>query len=132
MGRQDYHWQHEPVLYGWKPTAGHQWYSDRKQTTVWNFNRPTRNGEHPTMKPIDLIEYPMSNSSKPGDLVLDLFGGSGSTLIAADKTGRISYAMELDEKYTDVIVNRWQQFTGKSAKLESTGQTYDELKKERL
>ena len=115
LGRQDYHWQHEPVLYGWKPTGPHRWCSDRKQTTVWNFNRPTRNGEHPTMKPVELIEYPITNSSEPGHLVLDLFGGSGSTLIACEKTARRARLLELDPKYVDVIVKRWQAFTGKQA-----------------
>jgi DNA modification methylase len=115
MGRQDYHWQHEPVLYGWKPTASHRWYSDRKQTTVWRFDRPSRNGEHPTMKPVELIGYPIQNSSREGDVVLDLFGGSGSTLIACEKLGRYARLMELDPKYVDVIVRRWQDFTGKTA-----------------
>jgi DNA modification methylase len=115
MGRQDYHWQHEPVLYGWKPTAAHRWYTDRKQTTVWNFDRPSRSGEHPTMKPIDLIEYPIGNSSQAGNIVLDLFGGSGSTLIACEKTARQARLIELDPKYVDVIVKRWEAFTGKQA-----------------
>jgi DNA modification methylase len=125
MGRQDYHWQHEPVLYGWKPTAAHRWFSDRKQTTVWNFDRPTRSSEHPTMKPIALIEYPIANSSKPGDLVLDLFGGSGSTLIACEKTGRSANLMELDPRYVDVIVTRWQNFSGKKA-VHEDGTPFDE------
>lgn len=107
MGRQDYHWQHEPILYGWKPGAPHSWYSDRKQTTVWKFDRPTKNDIHPTMKPIPLIAYPIKNSSKRNDIVVDLFGGSGSTLIACEQTGRINYSMELDEKYVDVIVQRY-------------------------
>ncbi|PUA40658.1 DNA modification methylase [Paenibacillus elgii] len=107
MGRQDYQWQHEPVLYGWKPTAGHYWNSDRKQTTIWQFDRPFRNEYHPTMKPVPLISYPIKNSSKIGDIVLDSFGGSGSTLIACEETDRVCYTMELDEKYADVIVNRY-------------------------
>lgn len=107
MGRQDYHWQHEPILYGWKPTGAHYWNSDRKQTTLWHFDRPFRNEFHPTMKPIPLIIYPIKNSSKIGDLVLDPFGGSGSTLIACQETDRVCYTMELDEKYADVIVNRY-------------------------
>jgi DNA modification methylase len=115
MGRQDYHWQHEPVLYGWKPTAAHRWYTDRKQTTVWRFDRPSRSGEHPTMKPIDLVEYPLTNSSEAGNVVLDLFGGSGSTLIACEKTARRARLMELDPRYVDVIVKRWESFTGKKA-----------------
>ena len=117
MGRQDYHWQHEPVLYGWKEGAAHHWYSDRKQTTLWAFDRPTRSTEHPTMKPVNLIEYPIGNSSKPGDIVLDLFGGSGTTMIACEKTGRKARLMELDPKYCDVIVTRWEQATGKKAVL---------------
>lgn len=107
MGRQNYHWMHEPVLYGWKPTAAHYWNSDRKQTTLWQFDRPFRNEFHPTMKPIPLICYPIKNSSKIGDLVFDPFGGSGSTLIACQETDRVCYTMELDEKYADVIVKRY-------------------------
>jgi DNA modification methylase len=131
MGRQDYHWQHEPVLYGWKATAAHRWYTDRKQSTVWNFDRPQRNDVHPTMKPIALIEYPLLNSSRGGDVVLDLFGGSGSTLIACEKHGRSSRLMELDGKYCDVIVKRWQEFTGGDATLEGTQQTFASLSNER-
>lgn len=115
LGRQDYHWQHEPILYGWKPTAGHHWYADRKQTTVWPFDRPARSEAHPTMKPVDLIAYPIQNSSQAGDIVFDPFGGSGSTLIACEKTGRKARLMEIDPKYCDVIVKRWEEFTGKKA-----------------
>lgn len=107
MGRQDYHWQHEPILYGWAPGAAHNWYSDRKQTTVLNFDRPHRNEEHPTMKPVDLIEYMLGNSSARGDIVLDPFGGSGSTLVACQKQGRKARLLELDPKYCDVIVTRY-------------------------
>lgn len=107
MGRQDYHWQHEPILYGWKPGAAHNWYGGRKQTTTWEIDRPSRNGEHPTMKPIELCARVISNSSRSGDIVLDLFGGSGSTLISAEQTGRTCYTMELDPIYADVIVNRY-------------------------
>lgn len=107
LGRQDYHWQHEPILYGWKPGAAHNWYGDRKQTTTWEIDRPSRNGEHPTMKPIELCATAINNSSRTGDIILDIFGGSGSTLIAAEQTGRTSYIMELDPVYTDVIVNRY-------------------------
>ncbi len=124
MGRQDYHWQHEPVLYGWKPTAAHRWFTDRKQTTVWKFDRPSRNGEHPTMKPIDLIEYPINNSSEAGNVVLDLFGGSGSTLIACEKTARRARLIEIDPRYADVIVKRWQAFTGKKA-VHEDGSLFD-------
>jgi site-specific DNA-methyltransferase (adenine-specific) len=124
MGRQDYHWQHEPCLYGWKEGAGHLWANDRKQTTILEFDKPSRNGEHPTMKPVALFEYQMLNNTKGGDLVLDSFGGSGTTLIAAEKNGRHSCLMELDPKYVDVIIKRWQEFTGKTATLESTGQPF--------
>lgn len=129
LGRQDYHWKHEPCLYGWKDGAGHYWGNDRKQTTVLDFNRPSRNGEHPTMKPVDLFWYQVDNSSKNGDVVLDLFGGSGTTMIACEKSGRISRLMELDPKYCDVIVKRWQDFTGKEAVLEATGDAYNSLAK---
>ncbi|QQE74987.1 DNA modification methylase [Brevibacillus composti] len=115
MGRQDYHWQHEPILYGWKPTAAHYWNADRKQTTLWQFDRPFRNEYHPTMKPIPLISYPIKNSSKISDIVLDPFGGSGSTLIACEETDRICYTMELDPKYADVIVNRYIAHVGRDS-----------------
>lgn len=128
LGRQDYQWKHEPCLYGWKDGAAHYWGSDRKQTTVLDFNKPQRNGEHPTMKPVDLIEYQIKNSSRRGDNVLDLFGGSGTTLIACENLGRNAYLMELDPKYVDVIVNRWEKLTGKSAIHEKLGLTFDQLK----
>jgi DNA modification methylase len=124
MGRQDYHWQHEPCLYGWKEGAGHLWASDRKQTTILSFERPSRNAEHPTMKPVALFEYQMLNNTKGGDIVLDSFGGSGTTLIAAEKNGRIARIMELDPKYVDVIVKRWEDFTGQKAVLEATGEPF--------
>jgi DNA modification methylase len=117
MGRQDYHWRHEPCLYGWKEGAGHLWASDRKQTTILEFDKPSRNGEHPTMKPVELFAYQMLNNTKGGDIVLDSFGGSGTTIIAAEKHGRHAYLMELDPKYCDVIVKRWEEFTGKKAVL---------------
>jgi DNA modification methylase len=117
MGRQDYHWKHEPCLYGWKDGAGHLWATDRKQTTILEFEKPHRNGEHPTMKPVALFEYQMLNNTKGGDIVLDLFGGSGTTMLAAEKHGRHGYLMELDPKYCDVIVKRWEDFTGKKAVL---------------
>ena len=117
MGRQDYHWKHEPCLYGWKEGAGHLWATDRKQTTILEFDRPSRNGEHPTMKPVALFEYQMLNNTKGGDIVLDSFGGSGTTLLAAEKHGRYARLMELDPKYCDVIVKRWEDFTGKKATL---------------
>jgi site-specific DNA-methyltransferase (adenine-specific) len=117
MGRQDYHWMHEPCLYGWKDGAAHLWSADRKQTTILEFNKPSRNGEHPTMKPVELFEYQLLNNTKGGDIVLDSFGGSGTTLIAAEKHGRYARIMELDPKYCDVIVKRWEDFTGKKAIL---------------
>jgi len=117
MGRQDYHWKHEPCLYGWKEGAGHLWATDRKQTTILEFDKPNRNKEHPTMKPVELFEYQMLNNTKGGDIVLDSFGGSGTTMIAAEKHGRHAYLMELDPKYCDVIVKRWEDFTGKQAVL---------------
>lgn len=127
MGRQDYHSKHEPCLYGWKEGAGHLWASDRKQTTILDFDKPQRNGEHPTMKPVELFEYCLLNNTKGGDVVLDSFGGSGTTMIAAEKNGRVSRLMELDPKYCDVIINRWQTMTGGEAKLESSGQSFKEL-----
>jgi len=117
MGRQDYHWKHEPCLYGWKEGAGHLWATDRKQTTILEFDKPSRNEEHPTMKPVALFEYQMLNNTKGGDIVLDSFGGSGTTMLAAEKHGRYARLMELDPKYCDVIVKRWEDFTGKTAKL---------------
>lgn len=111
LGRSDYHWQHEPILYGWKPTGKHRWYSDRKQTTIWNYDKPSRNAEHPTMKPVPLIAYPIKNSSMTNCIVFDPFGGSGSTMIAAEETGRICYTIELDAKYCDVIVKRYIDYT---------------------
>ena len=117
MGRQDYHWKHEPCLYGWKDGASHLWASDRKQTTVIDFNKPSRNGEHPTMKPVGLFDYQIKNNTKGGDIVLDLFGGSGTTIIACEQNKRIGYSMELDPKYCDVILQRWENFTGKKAEL---------------
>jgi DNA modification methylase len=121
MGRQDYQWKHEPILYGWKDGASHSWYSDRKQTTVLNFDRPTQSKEHPTMKPISILAYLMANSSKQGDIILDLFGGSGSTLIAAEQLERTCYMMELDPKYCDVIRKRYANFKGEGERwVEST------------
>jgi site-specific DNA-methyltransferase (adenine-specific) len=127
MGRQDYHWKHEPCLYGWKEGAGHLWAADRKQTTILEFEKPTRNGEHPTMKPVALFEYQLLNNTKGGDQVLDSFGGSGTTLIAAEKNGRVARIMELDPKYCDVIVKRWQDFTGKIATHAETGEPFAEV-----
>lgn len=112
LGRCDYQYNHEPVLVGWKPTAGHKFYADRKQRTTWNFDRPTKSKYHPTMKPIALLAYPITNSSLTNSIVLDPFGGSGSTLIACEQTDRICYTVELDEKYADVIVKRYIEQVG--------------------
>jgi site-specific DNA-methyltransferase (adenine-specific) len=111
LGRQDYLWIHEPILYGWKDGAAHNWYSDRKQTTVLEFDRPKRSELHPTTKPVEMLVYLIKNSSQRGELVADFFGGSGSTLIAAEQIGSKAYLMELDEKYCDVIRKRWAEFT---------------------
>lgn len=168
LGRSDYQWQHEPVLYGWKEGAAHRWYGERNKTTIMEFGggmfdqvgenawqiklgehtlliegkdlqvseprstiiseeKPKRSSEHPTMKPVPLIERFLANSTKPGDTVLDLFGGSGSTLIACEKLGRLARLVELDEKYCDVIVRRWQEYTGREAALESTGQIFNDV-----
>ena len=117
FGRSDYHWKHEPCLYGWKEGAAHLWATDRKQTTVIECKRPSKSDLHPTMKPVELMEYQILNNTKGSDIVLDLFGGSGSTMIAAEKIGRKACLMELDPKYCDVIVKRWEDFTGKQAVL---------------
>ena len=112
LGRSPYQWQHEPCLFGWKKNGKHQWYSDRKQTTIWEFDKPKKNGDHPTMKPVPLIAYPIKNSSMSNCIVLDPFGGSGSTLIACEQTNRICHTIELDEKYCDVIVKRYIEQVG--------------------
>lgn len=117
LGRQDYQWKHEPCLYGWKDGGPHHWFSDRKQTTVLDFNKPAASRLHPTMKPIPLFDYQIKNSSKSGDKVLDLFGGSGTTLMACQQNGRKSYTMEYDPHYVDVIIKRWEDFTGEKAEL---------------
>lgn len=158
MGRQDHHWQHEPILYGWKPGAAHKWYGERNKSTVLDerpkvsemdraalmayvrelrnaigtsiveAEKPKANDAHPTMKPVSLIIHQLKNSSRRGDIVIDFCGGSGSTLIAAEKTGRKARLCELSPKYAQVIVERWQEFTGQDAVLEETGQTFQELK----
>jgi site-specific DNA-methyltransferase (adenine-specific) len=120
LGRQDYQWIHEPCLYGWKPGAAHRWMGDRAQTTVLEHDKPKRNGEHPTMKPVELITKLVQNSSGVGDLVLDPFGGSGSTLIACQRTGRRARLVELDPKYCDVIIRRWEAFTDSTARRLAT------------
>lgn len=126
LSQTDYQSQHEPCLYGWMNNGAHSWYSDRKQTSIWRFDKERVEG-HTTPKPVALVEKAVTNSSKSGDITLDLFGGSGSTLIACEKTNRNAYLMELDEKYVDVIIKRWQEFTGKDATHEESGKTYSEL-----
>ena len=112
LGRSPYQWQHEPVLYGWKKKGKHQWYTGRKESTIWEFDKPKRNGDHPTMKPVPLLAYPIRNSSMANSVVLDPFGGSGSTLIACEQTDRICLTIELDEKFCDVIVKRYIEQVG--------------------
>lgn len=127
MGRQDYQWQHEPCLYGWKPGAGHLWNSDRKQTTIWNFDKPQRNGIHPTMKPIALMAYPIGNSSTAGQLVIDFFSGSGSTLMACQQIDRICYAMEIDPQYVSASVLRYNaMFPEQTIRLIRNGELLNE------
>lgn len=121
MGRQDYHWKHEPCLYGWKEGASHLWTSDRKQTTVLEFDRPSVSKEHPTMKPVGLFDYLIKNNTKKDDIVLDLFAGSGTSIIACEQNGRIAYSMELDPKYVDVIISRWEKLTGQQAERIENG-----------
>jgi len=126
LGRSPYQWQHEPCLYGWKKSGKHQWYADRKQTTIWEFEKTKKNTDHPTMKPIQLLAYPIQNSSMSNTLVLDPFGGGGSTLIACEQTDRDCYTIELDEKYCDVIVKRYIEQAGSAdgVSVERDGKTY--------
>lgn len=121
MGRQDYQWKHEPCLYGWKEGSGHLCASDRKQTTVIDMARPTKSDLHPTMKPIALFDYQIKNNTKGGDAVLDLFDGSGTTIIACEQNGRCAFAMELDPRYVDAAIGRWEQLTGQKAVLLNGG-----------
>ena len=114
LGRSDYQWQHEPVLYGFLQNGKHPWYSDRKQTTIWNFDKPKKNSNHPTSKPLDLLAYPINNSTQANAIVIDTFGGSGSTLMACEQMNRICYTMELDEKYASVILRRYVEDTNDS------------------
>jgi DNA modification methylase len=135
MGRSPYQWQHEPILYGWLGNGTHKWYAGRAEKTVWNFNKPKRNENHPTSKPLDLLAYPIKNSSQSNGIVLDLFGGSGSTLIASEQTDRLCYMAELDEKYASVICRRYaehKQNGGEDITVERGGQTlkYADLVKE--
>lgn len=126
LGRSPYQWQHEPCLFGWKKAGKHQWYAGRKETTIWEFDKPKKNGDHPTMKPVPLIAYPIMNSSMSNCIVLDLFGGSGSTLIACEQTNRICHTIELDEKYCDVIVKRYIEQIGSAdnVTVQRDGLTY--------
>jgi len=134
LGRSPYQWQHEPVLFGWKKSGKHNWYADRKQTTIWEFEKPKKNADHPTMKPVPLIAYPILNSSMVNSIVLDPFGGSGSTLVACEQTERICYTIELAEKYCDVIVKRYVEQVGDSDSVfllrDGTKYKYSELAKE--
>ena len=134
LGRSPYQWQHEPVLFGWKKRGKHLWYTGRKESTIWEFDKPKKNGDHPTMKPIPLLAYPIMNSSMSNTVVLDPFGGSGSTLIACEQTDRICRTIELDEKFCDVIVKRYIEQVGSSDKVsvqrDGLTYTYDEIIKE--
>jgi len=130
LGRADYQRQYEPILYGWPEGSSHHWCGDRNQGDVWNIKKPARNDLHPTMKPVELVERSIRNSSRNGDIVLDCFGGSGSTLIAAEKSARRCFMMELDPKYCDVIIRRWQEFTGRAAISEDGKRVFNELANE--
>lgn len=127
LGRSDYQRQYEPILYGWPEGTTRHWCGDRDQGDVWHFNKPRVNDLHPTMKPVELVERAIRNSSRPGDVVLDPFGGSGTTLIAAEKSGRQARLIELDPKYVDVIVRRWQEYAGAQAVREADGVKFDDL-----
>ena len=130
MGRQDYQWKHEPILYGWKPGAAHEWFSDRSQTTILNFDKTRNNDLHPTMKPVKLVEYMIQNSSERGYTVMDLFGGSGTTMIACEQLDRKACLMEIDPIYCGVILDRWQDFTKQQAIRESDNKLWDEIRAE--
>jgi site-specific DNA-methyltransferase (adenine-specific) len=123
MGRQDYQWKHEPCIYGWKEGAAHGWYSDRKQTTILEFDRPSRNKEHPTMKPIPLFSYQIGNSSKQGDIIADAFGGSGTTMVACHQMQRKAYLVEFDPKYCQVIIDRMKKLD-ESLVIKINGELY--------
>ena len=132
LGRSDYQRQFEPILYGWREGSEHFWCGARNQGDVWFINKPVKNDLHPTMKPVELVERAIRNSSKSRDIVLDPFGGSGSTLIASEKSGRHARLIELDPKYVDVIVKRWQEYTGSAATLQESGETFDQASAKRL
>ncbi len=131
LGRSDYQRQYEPMLYGWKSGGGHYWCGDRDQGDVWSIAKPRVNDLHPTMKPVELVERAIGNSSQRGQIVLDPFAGSGSTLLAAEKLGRHARLIELEPRYVDVIVRRWQKFTGGTALLDGDGRTFAELAQSR-
>jgi DNA modification methylase len=127
LGRADYQRQYEPILYGWKQGSDHFWCGDRDQSDIWNYNKPRVNDLHPTMKPVELVERAIKNSSKSRDIVLDLFGGSGTTLIASEKTGRHARLIELDPKFVDVIIKRWEDYSGQQAVREDDGIKFGEI-----
>jgi DNA modification methylase len=131
LGRSDYQRQYEPILYGWKEGCPHHWLGARDQGDVWFINKPHRNDLHPTMKPIELVERAITNSSRKGDLVLDPFAGSGSTLLAAERTGRQACAIEIDPKYCDVILRRWESYSGQPARLAEGGRSFAEVSGQR-
>ena len=132
LGRSDYQRQYEPILYGWKQGADHYWCGDRDQGDVWFFDKPAKNDLHPTMKPVALVERAIRNSSKSRDIVLDPFGGSGTTLIAAERTARRARLIELDPKYVDVVVQRWQKQTGQRARLQQSGKSFSEMASKKM
>ena len=124
LGRSPYQWQHEPVLYGWLPNGKHKWFADRKQSTIWNFDKPKRNANHPTSKPLDLLGYPIGNSTQENAVVIDTFGGSGSTLMACEQMNRICYTMELDEKYRELLLTPVEQETGLKREIWNNGKSW--------
>ncbi|APR99001.1 DNA modification methylase [Wolbachia endosymbiont of Folsomia candida] len=132
IGRSDYQRQYEPILYGWKDGSKRQWYGGRNQSDLWFYDKPTYNSLHPTMKPVELMERAIINSSRPGDIVLDPFSGSGSTLIACERTGRICRTIELDPAYVDVTIKRWQVYTGRDPILSSSGKTFAQIQQETM
>jgi DNA modification methylase len=131
LGHSDYQRQFEPILYGWRQGGPHHWCGDRQQGDVWSINKPHSNKEHPTMKPVELVERAIANSSRKGDLVLDPFAGSGTTLLAAERTGRRARVLEIEPQYADVIVRRWQSYSGEEARLDSSGQSFAEVAQQR-
>lgn len=132
LGRSDYHYKHEPILFGWVEGAAHRWFGGHSETSLWEIDKPHKSDLHPTMKPVELYERAMQNSSRPGEIVVDVFGGSGTCLIAAHKQGRRGRLLELDPLYVDVIVRRWQAFAGEQARLDGDGRTFDEIAQTRV